>query len=255
MALFNWKRDKIKPPAKLPSGPANARAYAIGDVHGRLDLLKDLLDQIAADRRERPCEREFVILLGDLIDRGPDSAGVVDLLLQVRASLPNPVFLMGNHEEMLLRVLDRDTAQFRDWLRFGGYECAQSYGVEVGRLALLDPPEAAALVRRAIPAAHIAFIDSFADSFQFGDYLFVHAGIRPGVSVQEQSVQDLRWIREDFLDSKVDHPLFVVHGHTISEEPDERPNRLGIDTGAYASGNLTALCLEGTERRYLFTSS
>jgi serine/threonine protein phosphatase 1 len=243
------KQDKL--PARTPSGPPNTRAYAIGDVHGRLDLLEQMFDLIAADRRERPCDRVFLVLLGDLIDRGPDSAGVIDFVLRARTLLPNMILLMGNHEEMLLRVLDQDTAQFRDWLRFGGYECAQSYGVEVGRLALLDASDAAALVRSEIPDAHIAFLESFVDSFQFGDYLFVHAGIRPGVAVEDQNIRDLRWIREEFLDSNVDHQFVIVHGHTISEEPDERPNRIGIDTGAYVSGILTALCLEGAERRYL----
>ena len=253
--MLKWKRNKVKSATQPPSGPPNTRAYAIGDVHGRLDLLKTLIDRIAEDRRERPCDRVFTVLLGDLMDRGPDSAGVIEYLLQMRNVLPNPIFLMGNHEEMFLRVLDRDTAQFRDWLRFGGYECAQSYGVEVGRLALLDPPEAAAMVRSAVPDAHIAFVESFVDSFQFGDYLFVHAGIRPGVAVKDQSIQDLRWIREEFLDSTVDHPFMVVHGHTISDQPEERPNRIGIDTGAYISGNLTSLCLEGVERRYLHARS
>ncbi|MFD1844192.1 metallophosphoesterase family protein [Sphingomonas qilianensis] len=232
-------------------GTSGARAYAIGDVHGRLDLLRALIDQIMVDRRDRPCERDYIVFLGDLIDRGPDSAGVIDYLLQARAFLPNPIFLMGNHEEMLLHTLERDPTKMRDWLRFGGYECAQSYGVEVGRLALLDPRAAVALVRSAIPAAHIAFIDSFVDSFRFGDYLFVHAGIRPGIPIEQQNTRDLRWIRETFLDSVVEHPLLVVHGHTITDAPDERPNRIGIDTGAYSSGTLTALCIEGSDRKYL----
>ncbi|MGH6614557.1 metallophosphoesterase family protein [Sphingomonas sp.] len=251
MGIFGkFGRKQPKAP-RIPSGPPDARAYAIGDVHGRLDLLRALIDEIAADRRANPCQREYIIFLGDLIDRGPDSRGVLDFLLQARNFLPMPVFVMGNHEEMLLRVLERDTDQFRDWLRYGGYECAQSYGVEVGRLALLDSAAAASFVRRAIPDDHLAFIDSFVDSFQFGDYLFVHAGIRPGVPIREQTIQDLRWIREDFLDSTVDHELIVVHGHTISDGPDEQLNRIGIDTGAYTSGILTALCIEGTGRRYL----
>lgn len=238
-------------PAERPSGPPNARAYAIGDVHGRLDLLRALVDQIMVDRREHPCERDYIVFLGDLVDRGPDSAGVIDYLLRTGPVLPNPIFLMGNHEEMLLRIVGRDPSQLRDWLRFGGYELAQSYGVEVGRLALLDPVAAAGLVRAAIPDSHMGFIEEFVDSFRFGDYLFVHAGIRPGVPIEHQTVRDLRWIREDFLDSDVAHPLVIVHGHTISDGPDERANRIGIDTGAYTSGTLTALRIHGTERKYL----
>ena len=255
MALFGKKRTKRIGADRPPSGPPGARAYAIGDVHGRLDLLGDLIAQIGEDRRASPSDRDYIVLLGDLVDRGPDSAGVIPLLLQAQESLPNLIILMGNHEEMMLRVLDRDTQQFRDWLRFGGYECAQSYGVEVGRLALLDSADAAHMVRRAIPDRHIAFIDGFVDSFRFGDYLFVHAGIRPGVPIDQQSIKDMRWIREEFLDSRVDHGVIVVHGHTISLEPDEQFNRIGIDTGAYTSGVLTALCLRGTERKYLVARS
>jgi serine/threonine protein phosphatase 1 len=244
------KSESPKSPAP-PSGPPGARAYAIGDVHGRLDLLQALLHDIETDSSTRPCDREYIVFLGDLVDRGPDSRGVIELLLQARARLPNPVFLMGNHEEMLLRVLDRESDKIWDWLSYGGYEFAQSYGVEVGRLAALDADEAAAMIRLAMPPEHRAFVADFADSFKFGDYLFVHAGIRPGIPLENQTVQDLRWIREDFLNSSIDHSFVVVHGHTISDGADERPNRIGIDTGAYATGTLTALCVEATERKYL----
>lgn len=251
--VFGKLRRKANAPAvnTAPSGPANARAYAIGDVHGRLDLLRALLSEIEADSSARPCEREYLVFVGDLIDRGPDSNGVIDLLLRSKKYLPHPVFLMGNHEEMMLRVLEKPDEKFRDWLSYGGYECAQSYGVEVGRLAVLDVAHGSALVKDAIPREHLDFIGSFADSFRFGDYLFVHAGIRPGIPLDEQSTRDLRWIREDFLTSDVAHPYMVVHGHTITPEPDEQANRIGIDTGAYASGVLTAICIEGTNRRYL----
>jgi serine/threonine protein phosphatase 1 len=253
IVVFGKLRRKVNASAAgtAPSGPANTRAYAIGDVHGRLDLLRKLLNEIEADSRARPCEREYLIFVGDLIDRGPDSNGVVDLLLRSKKYLPHPVFLMGNHEEMMLRVLERPDEKFRDWLSYGGYECAQSYGVEVGRLAVLDVEHGAALVAAAIPQEHRDFIAGFADSFRFGDYLFVHAGIRPGVPLDQQSTRDLRWIREDFLTSTATHPYMVVHGHTIAPEPDEQSNRIGIDTGAYASGVLTAICIEGTSRRFL----
>lgn len=250
MALFR-RKDKAGSAVRQPGGPPGARAYAIGDVHGRLDLLHDLLERIDDDSRRRPCEGEFIVFLGDLIDRGPDSAGVIQLLRGLQPRRARLVFIMGNHEEMLLRVLGAESDQFRDWLRFGGYECAQSYGVAVGRLATLAPAAAAAEVRAAIPPADIAFLESFVDSFRFGDYLFVHAGIRPGIALEKQTISDLRWIREDFLRSPAKHAHFVVHGHTISEVPDEQPNRIGIDTGAYASGILTAICLEGTSRKYL----
>lgn len=250
------RRPAIAPTSRAASSrraPANARAYAIGDVHGRLDLLTDLLEQVAADRSRNRFDRDYLIFLGDLIDRGPDSCGVIELLLERRASLPNPVFLMGNHEEMLLRVLDGETARVHDWLAFGGYAFAQSYGVEVGRLGALDDAEAAATIRLAVPEAHRRFIGGFADSFRFGDYLFVHAGIRPGKSFEAQIVSDLRWIREEFLDSEIDHGFCVVHGHTIRDRPDDQGNRIGIDTGAYDSGILTAICIEGDGCRFLQT--
>lgn len=242
-------------PPHPPSGPPDSRAYAIGDVHGRLDLLDTLLDQIAADRRDRPCPREFLVLLGDVIDRGPDSAGVIARLRGLDDTTLHPVFLMGNHEEMLVRALGAQPQRLRDWLTFGGAECVESYGVDPDRIAELDPAAAAAAIRAAIPRGDLSFIDGFADSFRFGDYLFVHAGIRPGIALEHQRTGDLRWIREDFLDSEAAHPLFVVHGHTISDRPDERHNRIGIDTGAYASGVLTALCIEGPRRRYLATAA
>ena len=244
-------RKSPKPSERLPSGPPGARAYVIGDVHGRLDLLRDLLEQIEDDRNARRCERDFLVFLGDLIDRGPDSRGVLQLLQTLRPDLPNPVFIMGNHEEMLLRVVGTDPGRVWDWMSFGGYEFAQSYGVAVGHLATLDAAHAADEIRAAIPPADLAFVEAFVDSFRFGDYLMVHAGIRPGVALEDQKVADLRWIREDFLDSAVQHPFVVVHGHTISDGPDERANRIGVDTGAYASGVLTALCLQGRERKYL----
>ncbi len=193
--MFGKLRRKANAPVinTTPSGPANARAYAIGDVHGRLDLLRTLLHDIEADSSARPCPREYLIFVGDLIDRGPDSRGVIDLLLRSRKYLPHPVFLMGNHEEMMLRVLEKPDDKFRDWLSYGGYECAQSYGVEVGRLAVLDVAHGAALVGAAIPQEHRDFIASFADSFRFGDYLFVHAGIRPGIPLDEGIRSTYEW--------------------------------------------------------------
>ena len=231
-------------------GPAGARAYAIGDVHGRLDLLVPLLKKIDQDDVESAPARTWLILLGDIIDRGPDSRGVVELLMDLPDDL-RTVFLMGNHEEMMLRVLGGEPEAVHQWLTFGGYEFAQSYGVEVGRLASLSPADAADLIRAKVPASHIAFIEGFADSFTFGDYLFVHAGLRPGLKLAEQDTHDLRWIREDFIDDDSDHGCMVVHGHTISAEPEEMENRIGIDTGAYQSGVLTAIRIEGDQRRMI----
>lgn len=232
-------------------GPPGARAYAIGDVHGRLDLLERMIATIDRDRRETGRARDYLILLGDLIDRGPDSRGVIELLMRLPSDGIRPVFLMGNHEEMMLRVLGDEPEAVVQWLTYGGYEFAQSYGVEVGRLAVLAPTDAADMIRSAIPPSHLAFIEGFADSFTFGDYLFVHAGLRPGKCLEEQDTHDLRWIREDFLNDASDHGCMVVHGHTISAEPEELENRIGIDTGAYQTGILTAVRIEGAKRRMI----
>jgi serine/threonine protein phosphatase 1 len=231
-------------------GPPGARAYAIGDVHGRLDLLKRMLEVINNDRRQTGPARDYLILLGDVIDRGPDSRGVIECLMGLPRDM-RTVFLMGNHEEMMLRVLQSEPEAVHQWLTFGGYEFAQSYGVEVGKLPALYPADAAAIIRARVPPAHLAFVEDFADSFTFGDYLFVHAGLRPGRKLAEQDTHDLRWIRDEFIEDDSDHGCMVVHGHTISAQAEEMENRIGIDTGAYQTGILTALRIEGDQRRIL----
>lgn len=239
------------PPAAR--GAADARAYGVGDIHGRLDLLDDLLARIEADIRARPRRRNFIVFLGDLIDRGPDSAAVVERLRTYRPADARPIFLAGNHEEILLRVLAAEPEVLSSWLRFGGAECVASYGLAAAKLAGLDETEAAALLRRHIPPAHLAFIEGFGDTFRFGDYLFVHAGIRPGVALEDQTQRDLRWIRDPFLNDTKPHGFLVVHGHTIVDEVEEKYNRIAIDTGAVHSGILTAIVIEEEERRYLST--
>jgi len=237
-----------------PKGARGCRAYVIGDVHGRLDLLERLLAEIERDLVERPSRKALLVFLGDLIDRGPHSAQVIERLRTYGVPGLRTVFLLGNHEEVLLRILAGDAALITQWRWFGGAECLESYGVEPSAIAQLDDQAALEAVRAAIPKEHAEFIGSFVDTCRFGDYLFVHAGIRPGVMVEEQVQSDLRWIREPFLLDDTDHGCVVVHGHTISEEIDERQNRIGIDTGAYRTGVLTALVIEGEQRRYLQTS-
>jgi serine/threonine protein phosphatase 1 len=234
-----------------PAGKAGARAYAIGDIHGRLDLLDLLLEQVEADIAKRPPRRNFVIFLGDLIDRGPDSAGVVERLLHYRPSYARPIFLAGNHEEVLLSMIAGEKGILPSWMKFGGVQCARSYGLDPDALRVLDEDAALQLLRAKVPRAHVEFLGSFADTFRFGDYLFVHAGIRPGIAVEEQDRHDLRWIREPFLSDAKAHGLIVVHGHTIVERVEERPNRIAIDTGAYHSGILTALAVEDDRRWFL----
>ena len=238
---------------RKPAGPRSHRAYAVGDVHGRLDLLKALLGSIEEDVRKRRKMRTSIVFLGDLVDRGPDSAGVIEWLRAYRPDFAKTLFLMGNHEEVMLRVLDGDAALLAQWMKFGGAECVRSYGTDAAALKKMPPADAITLLKTKIPASHVDFVRSFADTISFGSYLFVHAGIRPGTSLADQAQSDLRWIRQPFLDDPRDHGHVIVHGHTISEEVELCPNRIGIDTGAYRTGVLTALGIEGTERWFLQT--
>lgn len=238
-----------------PRGKAGARAYAVGDVHGRLDLLDALLRRLEEDIAGRRPKKTYIVFLGDLIDRGPDSAGVVERLRTWRPRHGRPIFLSGNHEEVLLRILGGDASILPDWLKFGGAECARSYGIDVDALRRMEDNEAIEAIRAKVPRAHREFLANFADTFRFGDYLFVHAGIRPGLAVEEQDPHDLRWIRDPFLTDAKEHGFVVVHGHTIVPAVEERPNRIAIDTGAYHSGVLTALGVEETDRWFLTTDS
>lgn len=238
-----------------PAGPDGYRAYAIGDVHGRMDLLTALLAKIEMDIASRNDSENIIIFLGDLIDRGPHSAAVVEHLRNYRPDNATTIFLCGNHEEVMLRVLAGESGGLlKDWLKFGGAECLRSYGLEPATLTIEGESAALAAIRKAVPRAHADFLASFADTFRFGDYLFVHAGIRPGLGIADQAQTDLRWIREPFLEDTADHGFVVVHGHTISNKVEERANRIGVDTGAYRTGNLTALAIEGAARWFLDTA-
>jgi serine/threonine protein phosphatase 1 len=195
----------------------------------------------------------LLLFLGDYIDRGPQSAQVIERLFAYHRQNIKTLFLLGNHEEVLLRVIAGDTSLLSSWLRLGGAECLQSYGVSVSEIRHKSEEVALEIIRRAIPQHHLQFLKSCIDTCRFGDYLFVHAGIRPGVPVEQQTQADLRWIREPFLSDETDHGFVVVHGHTINLEVQERRNRIGIDTGAYRTGALTALGLEGENRWSLDT--
>jgi serine/threonine protein phosphatase 1 len=235
-----------------PRGAQGLRAYVVGDIHGRLDLLDELLAKIHADTDRRGPRETLLVFVGDLIDRGPHSAQVIERLRTYRHPNVRPIFLLGNHEEVMLRILDGDASLITKWRLFGGAQCLKSYGVDPRRLGPADA-KALATIRAAVPQEHVDFLRSFADSCRFGDYLFVHAGIRPGVDLQEQSQSDLRWIREPFLLDESDHGFIVVHGHTIRPEVEEKSNRIGIDTGAFATGVLTALGIEGEDRWFIDT--
>ena len=229
----------------MPAGPRRRRAYAIGDVHGCLDLLDRLLARIESEIADKRAPKTSIVFLGDLIDRGPASAQCLERLRTYSPPFATVHFIMGNHEEVMLRVLDGDSELLASWLRFGGAETLRSYGLDPRDIAELSDEDRLARIRAAIPASHVDFLRSFADSISFGDYLFVHAGIRPGVALSEQSQSDLRWIRSPFLEDSSDHGFVVVHGHTITNAVDVAPNRIGVDTGAYCTGVLSALAIEG----------
>ena len=245
--------DSISAHPKAPAGVRGARAYVIGDVHGRLDLLDEILAAIENELDRRPARKVLLAFVGDLIDRGPASAQVLERLRLYSRRRVQPVFILGNHEEVLLRILAGDSSNIASWLRFGGSECLQSYGVDAATVRGKSDDELLELIGRAIPSEHVTFLESFADSCRFGDYLFVHAGIRPGVELDQQRQSDLRWIRDPFLLDDTDHGFIVVHGHTVRPEVEETSNRIGIDTGAYKTGRLTALAIEGRRRWFLAT--
>ena len=180
---------------------------------------------------------------------------MVERLRTYRHSVIRPLFILGNHEEVLLRILEGESGLIQKWCWFGGRECIASYGADAAGFDRLGEQEALEQVRALVPREHVEFLESFADSCRFGDYLIVHAGIRPGVEFEQQSQEDLRWIRAPFLNHAGDHGFTVVHGHTIVPEVVETENRIAIDTGAYRSGRLTALVIDGRERRYLIATA
>lgn len=237
-----------------PSGPKGRRAYVIGDIHGCLDLLERILTRIEQDIAETPRTPISMVFLGDIVDRGPSSAQVVERLRTYFHPRATTHFIMGNHEEVMLRVIGGDTELLKSWLRFGGVETLQSYGLDARTVKQLEPEELSAALQKAIPESHRKFLAGFADSISFGDYVFVHAGVRPGVDLAEQNQSDLRWIREPFLSDETDRGFVVVHGHTITNAVDVTPNRIGVDTGAYSTGVLSALAIEQSRKWLIQTS-
>jgi len=232
-------RTRRRPP-RLPEG---IRIYAIGDVHGRADLLDLVFARIDADLAGRRGSRAIQVLLGDYVDRGPCSRGVLDRLV-ARSSSHELVCLKGNHEGYMAEFL-RNPSVLGAWRHVGGLETLISYGLEPS----LNPGEAerttlARALRAALPDGHRGFLARLDPSFCCGDFFFAHAGVKPGIPLQQQREEDLLWIRDDFLDCERDFGKMVVHGHTPVREPEIRPNRINIDTGAYATGRLTCLMVE-----------
>lgn len=249
--ILNAFRGTDRPPPAVPDG---VRVHAIGDVHGRLDLLDRLLERID----EEDCaagSRSTLIFLGDLVDRGPDSAGVIDRIIDLAAQRPDTRALMGNHEEVFLTALGGNEEAVKLFCRIGGRETLESYGLGPDEYDRLDFAEVGDAMRALVPEQHRALLSAMEDMVVLGDYAFVHAGVRPGVPLEEQRPSDLRWIRGPFLESRAPADRIIVHGHSIRAEPDLLQCRIGIDTGAYATGRLTALGLEGSRRWLVETTT
>jgi serine/threonine protein phosphatase 1 len=227
--------DFVPAPARLPP---NLRVYAVGDVHGCLDRLRQMHANIAQDLARRPIAEAVIIHIGDLVDRGPDSAGVVRLLTEGKLPPATRVAnLMGNHEDLMLSALDRPSpGAVQLWMMNGGANTLHSWGI-----SRTTPPEQWA---GRIPAHQMDFLHGLAISHAIGDYFFVHAGVRPGVPLGRQARHDMLWIREPFLSSSAEFGAVIVHGHTPKLRPELRRNRIGIDTGAVMGGTLTCAVLE-----------
>jgi serine/threonine protein phosphatase 1 len=226
-----------------------SRIYAIGDIHGRLDLLDRAIAAIERDVKERG-PAALTVTLGDYVDRGPSSNGVLERL--AANPFPTPyVALKGNHETFMEAFL-ADPTLGSQWRDFGGLETLHSYGVPVGRLMMSrNYDEAARALREALPASHTGFMQSMKTSHSHGKYFLCHAGVRPGVPLDRQDEHDLLWIRGEFLASDVDFGKIVIHGHTPVEQPEVKANRINIDTGAFATGNLTCVALDEDGHRFL----
>lgn len=238
-------------------GPEGIRVYAIGDIHGCRSLLDKLLQKIEEDiARSKPGDWR-IIFLGDYVNRGPDAKGVIDRLLALQAADPRYIMLAGNHDVEFLAFLDQPDID-GVFVNSGGNATARSYGVKLNPSKLKTEADLAQVHRKlveAVPASHVHLLQGLQRAVSFGDYFFCHAGVRPGTSLDRQDPDDLLWMRAPFLDSLMPLEKVVVHGHTISAKPEERINRIGIDTGAYRTGRLTALVIDGDHKAFLSTKS
>ena len=248
MVIWAGRSLRIEAPrARVPEG---IRIYAIGDIHGRLDLLDQVLSRVDKDMAAHPASHAIRVFLGDYIDRGPESKGVLDRLVTYSAAHPS-ICLIGNHEMYLCEFL-KNPDILSTWGRYGGLNTLKSYGLipSIGADAQEQGKLAHAL-GRTLPVSHRHFLNSLKPYFVCGDFFFVHAGVRPGICLTDQSEEDLLWIREDFLLCEDPFGKVVVHGHTPVLEPEVRTNRINIDTGAYATGRLTCLVLENDELSFI----
>jgi serine/threonine protein phosphatase 1 len=251
LSFLRRRQDEERVAATVPRG---IRVYAIGDIHGRADLLLRLLDMVTEDANAAPGPANYLVFLGDYVDRGLHSRQVIDIMIGGPPATFGAVHLRGNHEATFQEFLT-NPAVGPGWFKFGGVATLHSYGVQFpsGMTQEQRIGYAQQELRRVMPPSHVSFLSHLRPSLTIGDYFFTHAGVRPGVPLNRQDQDDMLWIREEFLTSNADHGKVVVHGHTICELPEIRSNRIGIDTGAYASGRLTCLVLEGDRRRFIAT--
>jgi serine/threonine protein phosphatase 1 len=238
---------------KLPSTAPGERIYAVGDLHGRLDLLQDLLKQLELDAADRESASTTLLFLGDIIDRGPQSRQLVELIRRSQANGEGVVLLCGNHEELLLASAAGNAMAQNVWLANGGDATLRSFGTAPELFAAGSPQERGTMIRQNVGGAVLDWLRSLPLCYRSGDYYFCHAGVRPGVSLEAQERADLLWIRDEFLVSKAWHGAVVVHGHSEADTVEEIHNRINIDTGAYRTGILTAMGLEGTSRWFIST--
>lgn len=239
-------------PACIPPGIC---IYAIGDIHGRADLMIEMHRTIMEDSQDlTPGTEKILVYVGDFVDRGLESSQVLDLLIEEPLPDFGAVYLVGNHDAWFLSFLV-DAKIGQSWLRYGGDATLHSYGVRVGMVRddLQYFERLQAELAEKVPPEHLAFLRGLEVTFQIGDYLFVHAGVRPNIPIEQQSPDDLLWIREPFLSCSDDLGVVVVHGHTVESEPTVRSNRIGIDTGACWTGSLTCVVLEEDTIRFLTT--
>ena len=235
-----------------PIAQDKVRTYVIGDIHGRSDLLDRMVDLISRDIETYSVGDCLTVTIGDYIDRGPDSRGVLDRL--ARNPFPTRfVALKGNHEALFEMFLS-DPSVAEQWRRLGGLETLHSYRIPVTELMVgKNYEQASKTLGKVVPEEHLKFLASLKTSMTVGRYFLCHAGVRPGIPLERQSDEDLLWIRDEFLNSKVDFGKIIVHGHTPTERAEVLPNRINIDTGAFATGRLTCVVLENAEPRFLST--
>ena len=238
--------------AKIPKGE---RVYAIGDIHGCLTELEQLLKLIKKDVKKNPVKTHYIIFLGDYFDRGPNTAGVVDRLIKLQKKHANVICLKGNHEDKFIEFLNDPVIKAHGFFTYGGFETVQSYGIK--NKLLEDPVSNAQKIRdklfSSLSEMQIEFLLNLKHSKSVGDYFFCHAGIRPGVELKSQSSHDLMWIRQEFLSHPGLHKKIIVHGHTPNFEPEFMSNRINVDTKCYDSGILTSLVLEKRSQRIIQT--